>query len=366
MALHDEAGEAVLDHLRHRAAVIGHHRRAAGHGLDHHQAEGLGPVHREQQRRGLAEELGLPLAPDLAHVFDQRVVQQRLDHLVEIGAVGRIDLGGDLQRHAQRLGDGDGAIRTLLGRDTAQEGKIAAVAGAEAIKAGLQSVQHRPGPVGPGHGAALVVGDRHQLELRPAAVDGGQVLQVEPAVQGGQGAFGHVLEEGEMDHVGVEVDEVELARAATHLVQHGHVGGEIGLQGRGIEPDGLVTDRRQPGPGLGFRAGEQSDVVSQVHQGVAQVRDHALGAPVELRRNRFVERGDLSDVQFGMPFGGLAPPSSSLAERREARGRFPPWRDFEPRPSFAHGLGAGANRMPALALVARGWPCGAVAGRSFR
>ena len=28
-----------------------HHRRAAGHGLDHHQAERLGPVDREQQRR---------------------------------------------------------------------------------------------------------------------------------------------------------------------------------------------------------------------------------------------------------------------------------------------------------------------------
>ena len=38
---------------------------------------------------------------DLADEFDQRIVEQRLDLLVEIGAVGGVDLGGDLQRHAR-------------------------------------------------------------------------------------------------------------------------------------------------------------------------------------------------------------------------------------------------------------------------
>ncbi len=215
-------------------------------------------------------------------------MQQRLDHLVEIGPVGGIHLGGDLQRHAQRLGDGDGAVGALLRRDAAQEGQVAAVAGAEAVEAGVQPVQHRAGPIGPRHGGSLVVRDRHQRELRPAAVDSGKVLQVQPAMQGGQGALRHVLEEGEMDHVGVEVDQVELAGAAAHLVQHGHVGGEIGLQGRRVQPNGLVASRRQPGLGLGLRAGEQSDLVPQPDQGVAQMCDHAFGAAIEFGRNRLV------------------------------------------------------------------------------
>src|ERR1700674_2167596 len=49
LVLDDKAGQPFLDDLRDRAAVIGDHRRAAGHRLDHHQAKRFRPVDRDQQ-----------------------------------------------------------------------------------------------------------------------------------------------------------------------------------------------------------------------------------------------------------------------------------------------------------------------------
>src|SRR6266542_6854779 len=43
LAVDDQAGHAMLDDFGHRAAAEGDHRRAAGHRLDHNQAERLGP-----------------------------------------------------------------------------------------------------------------------------------------------------------------------------------------------------------------------------------------------------------------------------------------------------------------------------------
>src|SRR5688572_17777698 len=40
--VHHEPGDAVFDDFQHRALRPGEHRRAAGHSLDHDQAEGLG------------------------------------------------------------------------------------------------------------------------------------------------------------------------------------------------------------------------------------------------------------------------------------------------------------------------------------
>src|SRR5690348_2044259 len=64
-AVDDAAGDAILQHLRDRAAVPGDDRGSAGHRLDHHQAERLRPVDREQQRRGIAEEARLARIADL-------------------------------------------------------------------------------------------------------------------------------------------------------------------------------------------------------------------------------------------------------------------------------------------------------------
>ncbi len=66
----DEAGDPVVDHFRDRAVIPGDHRRAAGHRLDHDEAEGFRPVDREKQRGGIAQEIGFLVVADLADELD--------------------------------------------------------------------------------------------------------------------------------------------------------------------------------------------------------------------------------------------------------------------------------------------------------
>ena len=47
--------DAVLNDLRCGAFRPGNHRGATGIGLDHHQAEGFGPVDREEQGQGMGQ-----------------------------------------------------------------------------------------------------------------------------------------------------------------------------------------------------------------------------------------------------------------------------------------------------------------------
>ena len=77
-------------------------RRAARHRLDHHQAERLRPIDREQKRLRLAQEFGLAALIDLADELDPRIAQQRCDLFAEIGFIGLVDFGGDLQGNAKR------------------------------------------------------------------------------------------------------------------------------------------------------------------------------------------------------------------------------------------------------------------------
>ncbi len=122
--LDDEATNAVGNDFRHGAIAESNHRRAGGHRLDHHQAKGLGPVNREQQRQGMPEEVALGALVDLADELDQGMVEQRRDDLVVVGLIGRINLGSDLQRNASLNGDLDRTIRSLFRGNAAQEGKI--------------------------------------------------------------------------------------------------------------------------------------------------------------------------------------------------------------------------------------------------
>ena len=98
-----------------------------------------------------------------------------------------------------------------------------------------------------------------------------------------------------MNHVDVEMDHVEFVPALANLVQHGEVGGEVGFRGRWIETDRLIADRDEPGFSVGVGAGEQRHLVPKIHQGVAKMSNHPLGAPVEFRRHGFIEGSDLGD-----------------------------------------------------------------------
>ena len=110
----DGAGDTFVDDLRHRAAAERQDRRAAGHRLDHGEAERFRPVDGKQQRLRVAEELRLLMFVDLADEFDAGAVEQRLDLGPEIGLVDAVDLCSDLQRNAKRARNRDGAVGTLL------------------------------------------------------------------------------------------------------------------------------------------------------------------------------------------------------------------------------------------------------------
>src|SRR4051794_24421762 len=72
LVIDDEAGDAIVENLRHRPLAHRDDRGPAGHRLDHCQAEGLAPVDREEQRCRIAEELGLIRIADFAEELDVR------------------------------------------------------------------------------------------------------------------------------------------------------------------------------------------------------------------------------------------------------------------------------------------------------
>ena len=114
--------------------------------LDHHETEWLRPIDRKQQRRCAAEKRRLLGLADLADVLDQRVLQQMTNVAFEVFAIGGIHFGRDLERLFAGDGDRNGAIDTLLPRDSAEEGEIASGRWAEGqqISAGVRDRSSRP------------------------------------------------------------------------------------------------------------------------------------------------------------------------------------------------------------------------------
>ena len=114
-SVNDGAGDALVDDFRNRPMAESKHGRAARHCLDHHQAERLRPIDREQERLRLAQEFGLAALIDLADELDPRIAQQRYDLFVEIGFIDLVDFGGDLQGNAERPCYPNGAVGPLFG-----------------------------------------------------------------------------------------------------------------------------------------------------------------------------------------------------------------------------------------------------------
>ena len=168
----EEAGATVDDDFRHRAARPGDHGRAARHRLDHHQAERLRPIDREQQGTRPPEKRRLVLLADLAEELHQRIVQHRLHHALEVLAVVLVDLGGDLQRLADAAGDLDGDVDLLFRRAPPEEGQVAAVLGREGVAFQGLAVVHRPRPADAEvvERAPLRVADRHQRNVAEPAI----------------------------------------------------------------------------------------------------------------------------------------------------------------------------------------------------
>ena len=158
-----------------------------------------------------------------------------------------------------------------------------------------QPVRDGGQPVRLWQGCALVVGDRDQRVVAPPGVGFRQILEVEAAVQRGDGLRCDLLEEWKMHQVDVEVQDVELVASLVQLVQHREMGREIGLERGGIEPDGLVSHRHERGFGLRFGTGKQRHLVAEFDQGVGEMGDDPFGAAVKAGRDGLVERCDLGN-----------------------------------------------------------------------
>src|SRR6185312_13365687 len=90
------------------------------------EAEGLGPVDGEEERRGLAEEARLVALADLSHELHVGPGEERLHDRLEIRLVELLDLRRDAQPHPRAARDADRAVGSLLRRDAPEESEVAA------------------------------------------------------------------------------------------------------------------------------------------------------------------------------------------------------------------------------------------------
>ena len=146
-------------------------------------------------------------------------VDQRLDRVVEIGAIVVADLGGDLELQPGPPGDLDGAVGPLVARQPAEEGEVAGASSSRSTAAGRGRAAGRDGWCRPS--SPRCSGSRWRCEIEiigkrgQRRIGAGQIAVVEPAVRRRHRAFRHVLEEREMQEMAeVEMDDVELVGPA--------------------------------------------------------------------------------------------------------------------------------------------------------
>ena len=169
----DAPGHAFVDHLGHRAAAPRDHRRAAGHRLDHHEAERLGPVDREQQRRARCRGTRASRASPISPTNSTSAARRSSGSIArsKYALSGRVDLRGDLQRHARRgarsRSRGRRASPARCGRGRRDSRRAASALNGHSVC--RHAVVHGAEPVRVAQRLALVVGDRHQRELRASA-----------------------------------------------------------------------------------------------------------------------------------------------------------------------------------------------------
>ena len=160
--LNDEAGCAILDHLRNRAGCKCDDRRAAGHGFDHHQAKRLRPLNRKQQSRRASQKVLLGLFIDLPDEFNPIAIDHWLYFFAEVPVLRSRDLRRNPQWHPCGLGDPDRSFRAFVWSDPAKKGQIASSGIRRSECIDRQSMINRAQPAGFGQGTPLVIRDRDE------------------------------------------------------------------------------------------------------------------------------------------------------------------------------------------------------------
>jgi hypothetical protein len=154
---------------------------------------------------------------------------------------------------------------------------------------------HGPDPAQVGERPPLAVGNRDEWKIRIMAIKPLQVLDVLPAVQGGQRPVGQVVEQGEVVAVEMKMKNVELVGHLPHGGKHGEMRRQVpGLLL--VQPQGDVPAGHELRPGLAVAAREQRDVMPALDQSIGKMSHNTLRPAVEFRRDGFVKGSDLSDT----------------------------------------------------------------------
>ena len=149
-----------------------------------------------------------------------RLRQERLDLRLEIFPVGRVDLGRDLELEPATRRDRDGAIDTFFGRDTPQEGQIAALDRQRSEQVMGKAVVDRLEPSGPRHRPPLDIRDRDHRRMGERLEHRMKLGKIETPVKRRDEGCVAAAEQREGQVVEVAVNDVELVGLPVNLLQH--------------------------------------------------------------------------------------------------------------------------------------------------
>jgi hypothetical protein len=119
--------------------------------------------------------------------------------------------------------------------------------------------------------------------------------QVEPAMQ--RRYEGNLLAGKQRERIVVqmEMNEVERIRLLAYALEHQHVQ-RVRVPHRAVEAQRPRPWRFEPCRSAGVAAGKQCDVMSECNQFLGQPMNDPFGASLQLWRDRFGQRRNLSDV----------------------------------------------------------------------
>jgi hypothetical protein len=142
--------------------------------------------------------------------------------------------------------------------------------------------------------APLVVGDRNQRDVREGREKGRKIGQVETTVHGRHGSPGERARQREMKIVDMEMQDVELIRPSSHLIERDHIVGERVEDAR-IEAERLPAASDELGRCNRIAAREQGHLVALPDKLIAEIGDDTFGAAVEPGRHALDQGRNLRD-----------------------------------------------------------------------
>src|SRR5262245_12498685 len=290
-----ESRYAVGDDLWHRSAAQRDNRRAAGHRLDHDQAERLFPLDREHQAVRGRHELALLLRVGLTDVLDVRA-QPRPDLRIEVLLLQLlVDLG---RQHDPAAGSSrrvDGQVDALLRVAPAEEQHVVVLVLAVRIAGYVDRVVHDTRPVQVRRLLTLRIRDRDQrdrhAEILVVLTDLAVYRTVGSDDRGsGPAPGGERTDRSVIMH---DVDRLLVQEPGRpgHVKQLRHALADA-LGGRLLEGGQIATGYLAPRAGA-----DQQHVMPATLETGNQIRHHRLDTAVSVRRHRVPGRGKHRDPQ---------------------------------------------------------------------